>query len=176
MSIFKKLLKVGKGVLSVAGPTLGTALGGPLGGMAVAHLTKALGVEEDALEGILAAPSANQLERIQLAEKELAAEVESKKIDLEEYRIHAGDRNSARNREIQTGDNTNKQLAFIVTAGFFGVLGVITFADMPENSKTIVNIMVGFLGAGFGSVMQYYFGSSKGSKDKTAAMASKLSN
>jgi len=175
MSIFKKILKAGKGILSVAGPTLGLALGGPLGGMAISKLTKALGVNEDALEGILSAPSANQLEKIKLAEAELVAECKKLEINLEEYRIDAMDRDSARKREMTVGDNTNKILAYLVTAGFFAVLGVFAFGNITAGpSMTVLNIMVGSLGTSWVAIIGYYFGSSKGSKDKTAAMASKL--
>lgn len=181
MGIFNKLGGILKAVgggggdlLAVIAPTLATAAGGPLAGMAVTKLMGGLGINVDDvdadkhLDAVLQNPTAEQLTTIKQIDADFKKEMGKQQIDLE--RIVAADRDSARNREIQTGDNTNKVLAFAVTAGFFGVLGMLAFAELPEGTRQIVNIMVGFLGAGFGSVMQYYFGSSKGSKDKTAAL------
>ena len=64
-------------------------------------------------------------------------------------------------------------LAFMVTAGFFGVLWVLMTAQTGGFMRDSLLIMVGALGAAFGSVVNYYFGSSSGSAAKNALLAGK---
>jgi len=44
------------------------------------------------------------------------------------------------------------------------------FVVLPEANVGPVNQLFGAMATGFGMVLQYFFGSSKGSADKTAAM------
>jgi hypothetical protein len=85
-------------------------------------------------------------------------------IDLE--RIAAGDRNSARNREIQTGDHTPKILAAAITIGFFGILFWMFIYGVPKNGNEALLLMLGALQTAFTGVIAYFFGSSAGSKAK----------
>lgn len=55
---------------------------------------------------------------------------------------------------------------FIIT-GFFTLVGLLIFFDIKDGSKEIVYTLLGTLGASFGAVINYFFGSSEGSKDKT---------
>lgn len=57
-------------------------------------------------------------------------------------------------------------LAYLVTLGFFGVLAALMTLDMPQTSHEVLLVMLGTLGAGFGSVITYYYGSSAGSTFK----------
>ena len=60
-------------------------------------------------------------------------------------------------------------LGALIVLGFFLILGVsIAKGDNPE----AVNLCIGTLLAGFGTVVGYYYGSSKGSADKTEMMHS----
>lgn len=80
------------------------------------------------------------------------------------YRLDVQDRDSARgsNRE----DNTPKFLAYIVTLGFFSLLVLHTYTVIPTESANIMNIMIGSLGTAWVSIINYYFGSSLGSRIK----------
>ena len=62
-------------------------------------------------------------------------------------------------------------VAILVILGFFGVIGLLVFKVVPPESENVVFAMVGFLGAGFGAVMNHIFGSSEGSKRKTEMMS-----
>ena len=61
-------------------------------------------------------------------------------------------------------------LATVVVFGFFGVVATLFFVDVPEASENVLYMLVGTLAAEFGSIMRYFFGSSKGSSDKTAML------
>ncbi|MEM9840896.1 MAG: hypothetical protein AAF830_17325, partial [Pseudomonadota bacterium] len=58
-------------------------------------------------------------------------------------------------------------LAAAVVVGFFGVLATMLAVDVPTGAETEFSIMLGALATMAASVMNYYFGSSAGSKEKT---------
>jgi hypothetical protein len=58
-------------------------------------------------------------------------------------------------------------LAVGVSVGFFGVLAYMLKFGAPQAGGEALMVMLGALGASWGAVMNYYFGSSKSSADKT---------
>lgn len=63
---------------------------------------------------------------------------------------------------------TNKYvLGYFVSIGFFSVILVLIFFEVKEGSKEIVFTLLGAFGAAFSLIINYFFGSSEGSKDKT---------
>jgi CDP-diglyceride synthetase len=61
-------------------------------------------------------------------------------------------------------------LGALVVVGFFFILFIIFRAALPEGNKEIAYLVIGALVAKFGDVVNYFFGSSKGSADKTEMM------
>ncbi len=61
-------------------------------------------------------------------------------------------------------------LAWMVVGLFFALVGLLMFVVLPEANVGPVNQLFGAMATGFGMVLQYFFGSSKGSADKTAAI------
>lgn len=167
-------------VKSIA-PTIGTALGGPLGGVAGLALSKALGVDDavakddTALAAAVQGASPDQLLKLKQADQEFALQMQ--KLGFENLQaleaIAAGDRADARAREVKTGDWTPKALAIAITLGFFGLLAYLMKFEPPAGSKDILNVMLGALGTAWISIVTYYFGSSAGSDAKTAILARK---
>jgi hypothetical protein len=76
----------------------------------------------------------------------------------------------ARAREIAVKDWTPETLASAVTVGFFGLLVFMLKWQVPEANAAMLNIMLGVLGTGWVGIMNYYFGSSQGSKAKDAVI------
>lgn len=158
-------------------PTIATALGGPLAGVAAGFIADKLGVSDKTVENIgnivtSATQSPETLVRIKEIEADLKKYFASLDIDLE--RIAAADRDSARNREIQTKDNTPRILAYAITGGFFGAFGYLIRYGFPPGNEAIITYMLGSLGTGWTTIMAYYYGSTKGSSDKTAVMAATI--
>ncbi len=153
-------------------PSIATAVGGPLAGMATRAISEALLGKPDGTENELidaaAKATPEQLLALKKAEQDFAVRMRELEIDLQ--RIDAADRNSARDREVKTGDWTPKALAGAVTVGFFGVLGYMIAYGLPSQGGEALLVMLGTLGTAWGGIVSYYFGSSAGSKEKSEAM------
>ena len=57
-------------------------------------------------------------------------------------------------------------LAALIIIGFFGVLIMLVFHEIPDKNKDALNLILGALIASFSALVSYFFGSSKGSSDK----------
>jgi len=162
-----------KALVGSLAPTIATALGGPLTGAAVGVLSKAIlgkdGGTETELEAALQTAKPEVLAAIRAADQTFAAEM--KRLDIDVDRINAADRASARDREVKTGDKTPARLALFVTLGFFGILAYLLKYGVPTEGGDALLIMLGSLGTAWTGIVAYYFGSSAGSKDKTAALS-----
>lgn len=66
-------------------------------------------------------------------------------------------------------------LAIVVVAFVFVLVGGLFFVEIPQDNKTIIDMVIGIIIGGFTSIMAFFFGSSKGSKDKQAEIE-KLTN
>jgi hypothetical protein len=154
-----------KSIVGTVAPTLATALGGPLAGLATKFIGGLFGLgdgasESDVMSAVQGA-TPDDLLKLKSADNDFKLKIAALGIDLE--KIAADDRNSARNREIQTKDHIPGVLAIGVTLGFFALLGWMMASAPPEGSKDALNIMLGALGGAWASVVAYYFGSSAGS-------------
>ncbi len=91
-------------------------------------------------------------------------------VDIE--KLANEDRASARQREIATGDQwTPRVLAYLLTVGFFGVLGSVMAWGVPDSARDTVNLLLGSLGTVWLGAMAYYHGTTAGSRAKTEMLA-----
>ena len=159
-------------LVKTVAPSIATAVGGPLAGMATRAISEALLGKPDATEDELVEAAKNatpeQLLALKQAEQDFVVRMRELDVDLE--RIANEDRSSAREREVKTGDWTPKALAAAVTCGFFGVLFWMIANGLPANGGEAMLVMLGTLGTAWGAIVSYYFGSSAGSREKTQAM------
>ncbi|WP_107495306.1 hypothetical protein [Thalassobius sp. I31.1] len=160
-------------ILATVAPTVATALGGPLAGVATrAIAAKVLGREDASFEEVEAAitgASGADLVRLKELEYEFKAQMQEADIKLEQ--IAAEDRNSARQRQVQMKDWTPSVLGLAIIIGFFGVLAYIFRFGLPAEGSEVLLIMVGALGTMTSQVGNFFFGSSSGSKSKDAVIA-----
>lgn len=163
-------------ILKTVAPWIGTALGGPLGGMAVTAAADALGLSdktEAAIKTALGGATPEQMLALKNADNDFALKMQALGFDsmAKMTALENADRDSARNREIQVKDRTPKILAYLITAGFFGMLVAMLFNAIPDQNRDILNIMLGALGTTWANVTGYYYGSTKGSEAKSALLA-----
>jgi hypothetical protein len=102
--------------------------------------------------------------QIKTAMLDYEAKIQAQAVELE--KISADDRASARSREIAVRDKTPTVLATVSVIGFFAILVVLVFVQLPKEAQPLL-ILIGYLGANVQQVYNYYFGSSSGSSSKT---------
>jgi hypothetical protein len=162
-------------LLGQVAPTIATALGGPLAGIAVKTLSAVLlGHEngsEDDVKAAMASASPDQLAVLKKIDADFKAHMKELDIDLE--RIAAGDRDSARQMQRETKDWVPKLLAIVITIGFFGILVWMLVMGMPQTGTEALLMMLGALGTAWTGVVNFYYGSSAGSKAKNDLLAAK---
>jgi hypothetical protein len=154
------------GLLKNVAPGLATVVAGPLGGMAVRVIAEKLGVE-DTLEAVTQAIQVDPEAAQKLAE-----------IDLRQFELEVKDRNGARAMQIvalQQDDWFAKNFLYLFTSAWsifaMAYFSFVTFGTVAESgirmADTILGVIIGTVLTGF---FNFYFGSSKSSKDKTEAM------
>lgn len=162
-----------KNLVSTLAPAIGTALGGPLGGVAVGAIADALNLTErteGAIKQALSGVTQEQMLALKQADQAFTIKMQELGISLEQ--VSANDRDSARKREIEVKDNTPKILAYSITLGFFGMLLVMMFFPIPAESRDIMNYMLGALNTGWIAAITYFYGSTNNSAEKTRLLAS----
>ena len=147
-------------------PTVASALGGPLAGMAVSAISKAIGVDEDKVSDLISNNklTAEQVAQIKIAEIELQKQANELGLNFEKLAVD--DRKSAREMQATTRSIVPPALAAIVTVGFFGILVMMLLGKVDSNNPAIL-MMLGSLGTAWTGIIAYYFGSSAGSQAKT---------
>jgi hypothetical protein len=154
------------GLLKNVAPGLATVVAGPLGGMAVKAIAEKLGVE-DTVEAVTQAVQADPEAALKLAE-----------IDLKQFEAEVKDRDGARAMQIvalQQDDWFAKNFLYIFTSVWsifaMAYFTFVTFGTVPEGgirmADTILGVLIGTVLTGF---FNFFFGSSKSSKDKTEAL------
>jgi hypothetical protein len=147
-------------------PTIATAMGGPLAGMAVSAISKAIGVEPEKVGDLISNNklTAEQIAQVKIAEIELQKQAQELGLNFEKLAVD--DRKSAREMQATTRSIVPPVLAAIVTVGFFGILVMMLLGKVDSNNPPIL-MMLGSLGTAWTGIIAYYFGSSAGSQAKT---------
>lgn len=156
-----------KELVGTVAPTLGTALGGPFGGMAGKWLSEKLGVDEAELEGTVA--NSNSETMLKIKELETGFKLEVKRLGLQESQLHAESQANARNMAINTTLLPQAIIASVFIIGFIVVLYLVFSGGvkLEGTQANLANILLGILSAGIMQIMNFFFGSSAGSKEKT---------
>jgi hypothetical protein len=157
--------------LKSVAPTIATALGGPLAGLAVEAVSKAIGIDPKDVQSTIESGklTAEQIGQIKLAEIEMAARAQELGLDFEKLSVE--DRKSAREMQSSTKSIIPSVLALSITVGFFGIL----VGLMTEQFKTsdALMMMLGSLGTAWTGIIAFYFGSSAGSQAKDQLLRTK---
>lgn len=162
-------------------PWLFSALKTPLAQTAIDHVAEKLGISTKTVEGINGfLQGATPEDLLKAKEADQSFQLEMKRLGIQEIyqleQLEVQDRSSARDREVKTGDNTTRILAGLYTVGYFFILLVAIFYEFPPANKDTLNALFGMLSAAQLSIISYYFGSSKGSADKTDSLITAVKN
>ena len=173
--LFKNLRNstLARDLIATVAPSLATALGGPLAGIATKAIAekvlgKSTATDTQVIDAIMGAGPADL---VKLKELEVTFARDMKKAGVELEQIAADDRDSARERQVKMKDWTPSVLGLAIIIGFFGVLAYLFRFGLPDEGSEVLLIMVGALGAMTSQVGNFFFGSSSGSKSKDTVIA-----
>ena len=162
------LIKNFGSLIGSVAPTLATALGGPLAGMATKALSQALLGKEDGsdddIQAALRTASPEQLAVVKKIDADFRVQMKSLDIDLEALAVD--DRKSARSMQTETRDFIPRLLAVSVTVGFFAILIYMLVYGLPTTGNEALLLLLGALQTAWGGIIAFYFGSSSGSQKK----------
>ena len=160
-------------VLKTVAPTVLSGLLGPAGGAIAAAAGALLGIDNATQTDIKNAIERGNLTGDQIAslkELELKLQAEEKERGFRYAELEFKDRDSARSREAAVGDKTNRNLAYFIVASFVATVGS-TLAGWTHVDSALAGTLIGYLSAKAEQILAYYFGSSKGSEEKTRMLA-----
>ncbi len=103
-------------------PTIATALGGPLAGLAVDAVSKAIGIDAKDVNKTIADGKLNAEQIAKIKEAEIAMAARAQELGLDFAKLAVDDRKSARDMQTATQSWIPGMMAIVVTIGFFGIL------------------------------------------------------
>lgn len=168
-----------KGTLATVAPALASAIGSPVAGLAVSAGLTALGItpqagnEEQQLAAAMQSATPDQMLALKQADQQFRKDMKALDIDLE--RIAGADRASARDMASKTGRRPQVVLSVVYTLAYAAALclfltGSVSFADSLHD---LVLVLMGILTTAQTQILNFWFGSSSGSKEKTHLIGGK---
>ena len=159
-----KIGKMLKGVVGTVAPTLGAALGSPMGGMAAKMIADVLGVPNNpkSIENAIQNATPEQMLELKKAEQEF--EVKMKELDVDIFSLETADKQDARSKFSK--DWTARIIGLVTIVGFLGYIFLVTLQPPEQNSEALINLVLGYLGGLASAVISFYFGASHSNKDK----------
>ena len=157
-------MKLG-GLLKSLAPTIASAAGGPMAGMAVKMAAKKLGLPDTA--------TANEIEdlierepdkavMVREADKDFKNRIREMEIDLESFKTEVEDRKDA--RENFATDWTPKVFSVLTLLLYGAVVMIVTLMPHDQNDETIISLVLGQLSGILGTAAAFFYGSSSGKK------------
>jgi len=152
-----------KNIVGAVAPTLGTALGGPMGGMAANMIAEVLGVPNTpkAIETAIQQATPEQMLELKKAENDF--QFQMKELEVDVFKLEVDDGKDARNKFSK--DWTARIMGIAVVGGFMGYIFLVTLQPPEQNSEALINLVLGYLGGLASAVISFYFGASN-SPDK----------
>jgi uncharacterized membrane protein len=150
--------------LAQIAPTIATAFGGPLAGMAVSAVSKAIGCTPEEVQDVISSGKLNSDQVLAIQQAELELKKQAQEMNLDFAKLAVDDRKSARDMQSVTKSFIPPLLALSVTGGFFGILVGLMYGQIQHAPQ--IDIMLGSLGTAWTGIIGFYFGSSASSQNK----------
>ena len=128
-----------KNIVGAVAPTLGSALTGPMGGMASGVIAKVLGVDNNpaTIEQAMQNATPEQLLQIKKAEKDF--EVKMKELNVDVFKLETQEKQDA--RKTFSKDWTARIIGIAMVAGFLGYIFLVTLQPPEQNSEALINLV-----------------------------------
>ena len=164
-----------KALVKNIAPTIGAALGGPAAGTAIKFVAdKWLGdaeaSEQQIAEAVLSA-SPDQLAELRRLDNDFR--VRMRELDVDVFALSLADTQDARGMATKTSLGPQIALSLLFIGGYFALLFFLFSGrvQLDENLQQLGYILLGVMTGEVPRIMQFWFGSSQGSKDKDKKLA-----
>lgn len=163
-------------IIKTVAPVIGTALGGPMAGTATKFIAEKLLEKPDAteseMEQAILTASTEQLSKL----KEIDAQfkINMKKLDIDIYDLQNKDRNSSQKLfEINIWPQMILSALFVIIYLVIVVLILKGNSNLSQNTPLsgVFTTIIGVLTAAIPQILNFWFGSSLGSKEKTRSLS-----
>ena len=144
--------------LNQIAPGIATALGGPLAGLAVTAISKALNIDEKDVQSTIEQGklSADQLSSLKQAEIELQAKAQELGLNFEKLAVD--DRKSAREMQVSTKSFVPALLSILIVVGWSMVQYFLLTHIIAQEMRELVARVLGTLDGALMLVLGFYFG------------------
>jgi len=165
-----------KATVRAIAPTIGTALGGPFAGMATKFVADKFLGNPDATEAdiALAITTASPEKLLDLKKLDQDFKIQLRELDIKTYQLEIQDRTSAR-VDLRDDRRTQAILSAVFIAGYFGFIFFLftgdSVQDLTGEVLGIASTLIGVVTAAIPMILQFWFGSSMGSKNKDATIS-----
>ena len=147
-----------KNIVGAVAPTLGTALGGPMGGMAANMISEVLGVPNNQKSIETAIQNATPEQMLELKKAEKQFEIQMKELDVDIFELEVADKQNARGMFSKAW--TARIIGLFTIGGFLGYIFLVTLQPPEQNSEALINLVLGYLGGLASAIISFYFGAS----------------
>ena len=153
--------------LNQIAPGIATALGGPLAGLAVTAISKALNIDEKEVQKTIESGklSADQLASLKQAELDLQAKAQELGLNFEKLAVD--DRKSARDMQISTKSFVPALLSILIVVAWALIQYFLLTHIIAQEMRELVARVLGTLDGALMLVLSFYFGSSSHSEKQT---------
>lgn len=160
-------MKDWKSLLGAIAPTIATALGGPLAGTATKYLASNLLGDEsktpEEIEQFVLGANPEQLASIKELDNKFKLEMEQIGVDV--FKIEADDKKNARAEHKQS--NMPALLSISLSLIIGAIVYMLFYIEPPEGAREVLFMLLGVVVKEWGGSMQYWFGTTRSSSEKT---------
>jgi len=156
-------MKLG-GLLKSLAPTIASAAGAPMAGMAVKMAAEKLGVPDATANEIedLIEREPEKAVVLKQADKEFKDRIKEMEINLESFKVEVDDRKDARAKF--SGDITPKVFCILALILYGAYVMTVTILPHDQNDETIISLVLGQLSGILGTCAAFFYGGSNGKK------------
>ena len=155
-------MKLG-GLLKSLAPTIASAAGGPMAGMAVKMAAKKLGLPDSATANEIEDLIEREPEKavlVKQADSEFRSKIREMEINLESFKTEVADRKDARTKF--STDWTPKVFSILTLLLYGGFVVIVTLMPHDQNDETIISLVLGQLSGILGTAAAFFYGGSNG--------------
>ena len=152
--------------LSQIAPSIATALGGPLAGLAVTAISKALGIDEKDVQKTIETGKLSAEQMMSLKQAEIELQAKAQELGLNFEKLAVDDRKSAREMQMSTKSFVPALLSILVVCAWALIQYFLLTHVIAQEMRELVARVLGTLDGALMLVLSFYFGGSSDSQNK----------